>query len=216
MRLISGRVFLVVAVACAGVAAAVACSQSTTPPFLPDLEGGTHDGSPLRDTGTDAANITCASEDGGCNTLQTCGAKIYIVEVAANAPDASGGAVLDGTYVLKDYKVFTGTGGMSGQLPAWFKETMALATEAADAAPPDGGSLQQMTWMEVSQTNSLMNPRSANGTAYFTMPNAGLFIGTACPSNGAPFYATFTVNGTDLVLFVADTGGTGQLTYARQ
>jgi hypothetical protein len=166
------------------------------------------------DGGSDAP-VTCPSEDGGCSTLQNCGSRIYIVDVNQNPPQPQGGAsVPDGKYVLTDYRDFTGTTGKNGQTTSWFTQTMTLATEATDAGSPDGASIQQMHWEQVSASNLDPSQFSSTGTAQFSGTN--LSIAIDCPGSTSPFLSTFSVTGAQLVLLVGSSDGTAQLTYTKQ
>jgi hypothetical protein len=197
------------------MSASFACSQGDKkPPYIPDppTDSGT---TPTPDASKEAASSCTSGADGGCNALLNCGGKVYVQQNSTTSPTAAGGTVPDGTYVLTDYTVFTGSGGASGPLTAWFIETMELTTEASDASIGDGGATQQMVWNDITSTNTTTNQTSA-GTAYFQSGSATLTIGKSCPSSPNPFTAGYTVSGTQILLYAADTTGTGQLTFTKQ
>ena len=193
-----------------------ACSQGDPqPPIIPDppkTDASTGGGS---DAGADVTKTTCASEDGGCSKLLNCGSRVFIVDVAADPPSAQGGAsVPDGTYLLTDYRVYTGAGGKNGQTTSWFQQTMSLATEASDAGTVDGAAVQQMAWEQISANNFQQSQASSTGTARFS--GTDLVIDISCPSSASPFTSTFSVTGSQILLFVDDPDGKAQLTYTKQ
>jgi hypothetical protein len=191
-----------------------ACSQGDpSPPYLPDPPGdaSTSGGDATK---VDSGKTTCTFDDAGCNTLLNCGAHIYVTNVAQSAPSPQGGSVTDGTYILSDYRVFTGSGGLSGATAAWFAETMSFGTQLVDGGAGDAGPSQTTAWEDVTATNANPTSRSSSGTATFT--GLGVTITKSCPSTGSPFDSNFTATATDLVLLLPDPNGTGQLTYKKQ
>jgi hypothetical protein len=192
-----------------------ACSQADMPPPLGTPDAGKKDSTSPSDASSDSPGA-CLAVDGGCNTLSNCGAQVNIVEIASNAPDAAGGLVIDGTYELTDYKVFTGSGGKTGTLTAWFRQTMMMTSVTVTDAGVDAGDAGQvMSWLEVSATNASTTTTSS-GTLILQPPSA-LTIDYSCPtlSIGQPFIATFTANATQVIIFAGDSNGTGQLTYTK-
>jgi hypothetical protein len=195
--------------------ASLACSQGDrTPPYIPDPPTDSST-TPATDAAKESGPSCTSGEDGGCNSLLNCGNKIYIQQNSTASPTAAGGTVPDGTYVLTGYMLFTGPGGASGPLSTYFTETMQLTTEASDASIGDGGATQQMVWADIIASNGSSNTTSA-GTAYFQTGAASMTIAKSCPSSPNPFSAGYTVSGTQLLLYAADTTGTAQLTYTKQ
>jgi hypothetical protein len=192
-----------------------ACSQGDPQPgLIPDPPKSDASSSGGGDAKSDVVKQVCATEDGGCSQLENCGSKIFIVDVAADPPQPQGGAnVPDGTYVLTDYRVYTGAGGNNGQTTGWFTQTMSFATEATDGGTVDGATVQQMHWEQISANNFKTAQVTSTGTAHFS--GTSLVIDIACPSLSA-FDSTFSVTGTQIILFVDDPDGKAQLTYTKQ
>ena len=186
-----------------------ACSQGDPqPPFIPDPPKSDASSSG-GDAKADVAKPVCLGEDGGCNNLLSCGSKIFIVDVAQTAPTGQGGTVVDGTYVLTAYKLYTGADGGSGQQNAYFIETMSFVTSSST----DGGAGQTMVWEDNSSSNSNPSPTTVSGVAEFSTTN--VTITHTCPNSNI-FTGTFTATSTQLILYVLETGGTGELTYTKQ
>lgn len=197
--------------------AAWACSSSPDhPPVLPDVPQ--KDGGNKADVGVPSS---CKAEDGGCNQLETCGAKVYVVQVAATAPAPAGGTAVDGTYEMIDYKVFTGAGGKTGNNGAWFRQTMSFTTSSddaglqADSAQSDAGPTQEMAWLEVSESNA-ESLGSATGHASFQVQAPYTSVITfACPG-GFPYVSPYTATADRLVLFADSADGKAAITYAKK
>jgi hypothetical protein len=213
-----GRALLACGVLSAAAIGTWACSQGDPQPGLipdpPKQDSSTTQGD---GGGGDASKVVCLSDDGGCNTLANCGSKIYIIQEPQSGPTAQGGTVLDGKYVLTDYRVFTGTGGSSGVTSAYFSETMTLVTSVDDGgandASSDGGTTQEMLWEDNTASNTTPLSSSSSGIADFNGTN--IVITHTCPNTNS-FSATFTMSNTQLLFFVQDSTGTGQLTYTKQ
>lgn len=193
-----------------------ACSQGDPqPPFIPDPpnDAASSGGDVVK---ADVAKPVCLTEDGGCSALASCGSKIYVVDVAQSGPTGQGGTVVDGTYILTDYRVFTGTGGTSGQQSAYFQETMSFVSSASDGGAADGGeggTSQLMVWEDNISTNMQPTAFTSSGIAQFS--GASLTITHTCPNSNI-FSGTFTASSTQLILFAQETSGVGQLTYTKQ
>ena len=216
MGLFRGRALVACGVLSTIVIGVWACSQGDpSPPLIPDQPTKDSGAVVTTDGGTKTdASQTCFTDDGGCNTLQNCGARVFILNVAQAPPTAQGGTIPDGTYVLTDYRVFTGAGGQSGTTSAWFTETMTLATEASDGGTSDAGATQQMLWQDIAASSTNTTSVSWSGTAYFAGTN--LEIDKTC-SSASQFLGTYSVTGTQLVFLVDDgANGTGQLTYTKK
>jgi len=211
-------------VACGGLAAIAigtwACSQGDPQPgTLPDPPTKDASSSGTIDAGGgDATKVVCAVDDGGCNTLQNCASKAYIVEVAQDASAPQGGTVLDGMYVLTDYRVFTGPGGTSQTTTAWFAETMTfVSAPVSDAGASDSGLdgalPQAMVWEDIVASNSSPQSSALSGVADFS--GTSVTITHTCPNSNL-FAGTFTMSNTQLLLYVQESTGVGQLTYTKQ
>ncbi len=197
------------------MAASIACSQGDKkPPYIPDPP--TSDSGPITttDAANDAPSVSCTGGDGGCNSLLNCGNKVFVVENPSTAPAAVGGTVPDGTYVLTAVTRFTGPGGDSGTLASWSIETMKITTEPTDASVGDGGAIQQMVWQDIAANDQAPANATSTGTAYFQAPSS-LAIEVTCPA-AVENTGSFTVSGTQLLVYVSDTSGTSQLTYTKQ
>jgi hypothetical protein len=194
--------------------AAWACSsEPDRPPVLPNLH---NDGGDAGGNADAPGPSSCTVEDGGCNTLQNCGSKIYVVQVPADAPTAAGGTLTPGTYVMTAYNVYTGAGGKSGQTGGWFKQTMSFTGDAG-VVQSDAGSSLTLTWQEASETSSITAVRSFDGQMSFQLeaPFASS-IDFSCPSGSKQYQSPFTATANSLVLFADDGIGKATLTYAKQ
>jgi hypothetical protein len=182
----------------------------------------------------EAAPPTCPA-DNGCSTLQNCATKVYVSEIAQDAPATTGGAVLEGTYALTSYILYTGVVGAAGGTGTWFADTMRLtsaggsssggaddagAADGADGDAADGsadagpGSDGLFTWEDSSRSSSSQTVGSSTGTAQFSPPDAVVFV-HACPDKHR-LSGTYSANGGKLIIDLSDTTGTGQLTYTKQ
>lgn len=190
-----------------------ACSQGDPqPPYIPDPPKSDASSSG-GDAKADVVKPTCLGEDGGCNNLLSCGSKIFIVEVAQDPPSGQGGVVVDGTYVLTDFRDYTGADGGSGQQNAYIIETMSFVTGSSDAGSADGATSQTMVWEDNASSNSNTSPSTTSGVADFT--GANFTITHTCP-NSSVIAGTFTASSSQLILFVPEGSGIGQLTYTKQ
>ncbi len=205
-----GRALLACGILSAAAIGTWACSQGDPQPGViqdpPKQDSSTSKG------GGDAAKVVCLTDDGGCNTLANCGSKIYVIQEPQSGPTAQGGTVLDGTYVLTDYRVFTGGGGSSGVTTAYFSETMTLVTSPNDGgtsdASSDGGTTQEMSWEDNTASDTTPLSSSSSGIADFNGTN--LVITHTCPNTNS-FSATYTMSNTQLLFFVQDTGRTAHV-----
>ena len=178
------------------IGGAWACSQGDPqPPYIPDPPG--KDGSVTVTDGGGDAKTACAFDDGGCNTLENCGSKVYIVEVAQNGVAGQGGTVLDGTYYLTDYRVLTGSGGTNQTTSAYFAETMSfVTTSVGDAGTGDasigdasvdaslgeaGAPPQNMVWEDIIASNVYPQSSATSGVANFS--GATVTITHTCPNS---------------------------------
>jgi hypothetical protein len=202
--------------AAALLGAAWACSSPDRPPVLPNL--------PSKDAGDKPDVVivsSCAVEDGGCNQLQNCGAKVYVVEVAATAPAAVGGTVVDGTYVLTDYKMYTGPSGTSGPTTGWFRQTMGISTgdagAPADAAAADGGPTQQMDWQGVLEISSAPAVKNTTGRISFHAQSPfQTTIDFSCPGSAGTYTSLYSATSDQLILYGDGATGKAAITYQRQ
>jgi hypothetical protein len=177
----------------------------------------------------------CDQAQGGCNSVSNCGARIFAVLVSGNAPAPQGGTIVEGTYVLTDFRVFTGPGGANRVTTAWFRETFQLhlpyanggvapadasvETAAGDAsldAAPDGsvGQGGPLLFDDVIVTDQMSLTTSTAPVS--VAPPAQLTLGFTCPSNNMPLMADYTALAGALVLFIESPGiGRGELTYTK-
>jgi hypothetical protein len=93
-------------------------------------DAGTDSDTDAAETGTDASGVDAADAsdasdandandatsavDAGCNDLVYGAPELTINQSASNPPASTGGTVVDGTYNLSAYTVYTGPGGASG------------------------------------------------------------------------------------------------------
>ncbi|MEO6572850.1 MAG: hypothetical protein ABIP89_03345 [Polyangiaceae bacterium] len=73
-----------------------------------------------------------------CTTIANDAPQVVPVQVAADAPAATGGTIADGTYFLTADQTFTGVGGATGPTPPGKKRTFVFA----------GSSFQEVTQTE--------------------------------------------------------------------
>ena len=210
-----GRACLACGVLSAMVMATWACSQGDPqPPFIPDPPKTDSGSSGGGDAKTDAPKTSCVGEDGGCTTLANCGPHVYYVDVAQNGSAGQGGTVVDGTYVLTDYSIFTGSGGQSGKQTSWTSETMTFVTASSgDGGTGDGGAPTQLMVWEDTAEGIVSPPASATGVAQFSGTN--VTITHTCP-NANIFAGTFTASASQLILFAQSSTNIDQLTYTKQ
>lgn len=143
-------------------------SSSSRPPELGNTggDGGVRGGSSSGGGDADAP-LACGSQDGGCNALQNCGAKVYVTE-----------------------------------------------STATDAALPPA------QWQEIDEGNA--NPTESTDSGTVTFTGTGLGITFTCPSNAAPFSATYTYSqaSSSLLMYTpfvtGGVSGTTELTYLKQ
>jgi hypothetical protein len=163
-------------------------TPTTTPPSVPTTP-------PSVPTTPPSVPTTPPANPGVCNALVISGASVAAMQVAANAPPATGGAIANGTYHLVDMTLYTGPGGATGALPVLLKQTVAIHGNTADTIAEFGAT-------------------TASATATFVTSGASVTSTGTCPSAGAPEIATYSVNGTSLVMFkVNDLGQTFGYTY---
>jgi hypothetical protein len=211
-----GRALFACGVLSAVVIGTWACSQGDPQPGVIQDPPTQDSSAPKGDAGGggDASKAVCLTDDGGCNTLQNCGSKVYVIDEAQTGTTGQGGTVLDGTYVLTDDRVFTGSTGSSGITTAYFSETMTLVTVPNDGGTSgDGGTTQEMIWQDNVASNTTPQSSSASGIAELNGSN--IVITYTCPNTNA-FSATYTMSSTQLLFFVQDSTGTEQRTYTKQ
>jgi hypothetical protein len=240
------RRLTLVAAGVVSLAAAWACSSSSNRPAELGSTGGdsgTHGGSSSGGGDADAP-LACGTQDGGCNALQNCGAKVYVTESTSTSPTPTGGVVPDGTYVLTTATLYV-PGGVASTTGDWFRETIqilgtgsgdggaeageasedsAVADDAGEAGVGAAGSDAGLTtaqWQEIDESNS--NPAEATNTGTVTFTGTGLSITFLCPANAAVFSANYTYSpGSSSFLmytpFLTGNGmqGTTELTYLKQ
>ncbi len=233
-----------------GGAAAVsllwACSSHSSVPVLGDqfpADGGQELGdTTVFDSGTPAADgaaSACTRVDGGCASLENCGAKVNVTQVAQTPPPASGGTVVPGTYVMTDVSIYTGTGGATGPTGQWSIETQYLSVTGADAGTSldagsaeagqedDGGgdagdeaaaneagpSSQVFQLLDVIQSDTSA-ATTLTGTVTFAPPqNASVVYD--CPSDAGAFPPVYTATATQLQLFPRASSGVEVVTYTK-
>jgi len=233
------------------VGVAWACSSAGSHPNALEGNPGQDSGYivPIRDTGVSDTSIKdsgapdtngCFGEtDGGCNTLQLCGPALTIANTMNKAPAATGGTILDGTYLLTSTTFYelsgqpingtireaiqiTTTGGASDGGPDGGPE--AAVDSGADAGGTEGGSAEAgggpppMTIVqEISDQASGIDTYTWAQTV--EPPNV-IAWDQVCPS-GSPnsFSLLYTATGTTLLIYVEETSGTSGLwefTYTKQ
>jgi hypothetical protein len=222
-----------------------ACSSHSAPPILAGGEGNDA-AQPLvdasvADTGTssDGAAPTCTLVEGGCVSLQNCGTKVNVTEVAQTPPIPGGGTVVAGTYVMTDLTVFTGAGGATGDTGHWYIETRILSAAGDDGGAPmdagaqDGGQAgdagagdddastsaeagaapQVFQFSDVSESDTTP-ARTLTGTTTYSTPQRVSDV-YDCPSDAGMFTTVYTATPTTIQLFATESAGVGVITYTK-
>ena len=201
---------LVLIVACGGSTAdppgsgtptgtAATSTASTSPPKTPP-NPGTPAATPSMPPATPTATTTSMpttppAQPNGCNALVNVGSLVTAVQVAAEAPAATGGVVADGTYHLTDLTIFTGEGGQAGALPVQLKQTVSIHGTSADAVTEVNGKSQ------------------GQSTTFVTNGTSATTAGT-CPMVEPPQTGEYSATPTSLILYlVNDQGKTTRYTY---
>ena len=228
------------------IGVAWACSSADSHPNALGGSPGQDSGYivPGRDTGVSDMGVpdthVCFGEvDGGCNALQLCGPELTIANTTNKAPAATGGTIVDGTYLLTSSTFYQlGAQGVNGNIREVIQITGSSApdggTEAAaesgsDEAGADDGSTESGsdggtatpagTVQEISQ-----QPGASPGT--FTwglalLPPATMQWTQLCPSANAgamAFQLLYTATPTMLVVYIQESNpfGLWEFTYAKQ
>jgi hypothetical protein len=189
----------------------VACSTSGGGAPAPDggREPPPADDSGAGDTSAPSEDASAPSEGGAdvgvdahgdappeCNKLANLGSPVPGNLVANAAPAPTGGTLVDGTYVLTKYQVYTGPGGQSGPSGQSLASTLALAGSTYEAVSSTGGSDTRV-----------------NGT--FTTSGTSYTATVTCP--GGPTTALgYTFDGTTFVQLGNVGVNTLELTYTKR
>jgi hypothetical protein len=123
-----------------------------------------------------------------CNALVNVAPAVDAMQVAAEPPAATGGAVPNGTYHLVDLTIYTGAGGAAGAIPLAVRQTVAIHGASADVITDVGGA-----------------PRAQSST----FVTAGITVTTAgtCPTADPPETGQYSVTPTSLVLYLVNGQG---------
>jgi hypothetical protein len=98
-------------------------------------------------TGATAGSAGMGAEPGGtagaggsagasaaCNTLVQLGDAVDEIRVASDPPVLQGGALTNGTFVLREVRVYTGTGGPTGPTGKTVRDTLRFSNASPNAA----------------------------------------------------------------------------------
>jgi hypothetical protein len=189
---------LVAAIAACGTSSggralsADAGSQGATDDASLDEGGGVETGA-----GTEGGSADAARDgSGACNALANLGAQVPGVLVASAAPAPNGGTLVDGTYVLTKYQVYTGPGGPSGSAGNSFASTLVLA-----------GSTYQAVSNQGSGDERVSGAFMTSGTSYTAS--------VTCPASSVTTVG-YTFDGTTFVQLGSVGANTLEFTYAKQ
>ncbi len=146
------------------------------------------------DLGPIAADLTVAAAPDlavACSDLTLAGAPMVTLPyLASDVPAFSGGAIVDGSYVLSSGGVYTGAGGMTGTFPGTFRVRYRFAGSHVDLfAETPGG--------------------TTNDAATFALDDNGLTITPSCPDDAQPISTLYTATTSSITLgMVGGTTGT--------
>ncbi len=230
-----------------------ACSPDADPPPLSDLEAGPDrpfipppdtggdtnkpdtnvpDTSTVPDTGPDTS-LACYGFDGGCNNVTVCGAKIYQNNVNMTMPAATGGDVVDGTYILTDYTSYSNTPPFQTSTTVWLRETLVIKGLRIERIGEDYTGISSLNTASINVTYELADGAVAvdaatppfdagdggdgGDAADATVPPGGSYMAFdyACAPNsltGVPY----TVSGSKLIFNFTNNQKPTQLTYTKQ
>jgi hypothetical protein len=102
------------AAACSSADPSPASSSPSSPPAS------------VGEDGTDEPLKSTASKDDACNALAQEATKNVLTRVALAAPTGTGGALVDGKYVLTGYRRYTGARGSEGPTADSLRETLVI------------------------------------------------------------------------------------------
>ena len=226
------------------VGVAWACSSAGNHPSALEGNPGQDSGYivPIKDSGVSDIGLPdthgCFGEvDGGCNTLALCGPELTIANTTKQAPAATGGTIVDGTYLLTSSTFYQiGAQGVNGTIREVIQITGSGASDAgteaaaesgSDEAGADDGSTESGsdgatatpagTVQEISQ-----QPGASPGT--FTwglslLPSATMQWTQLCPSAEAgamAYQLLYTATPTTLIAYVDEGYGLWEFTYEKQ
>ena len=142
-------------------------------------------------------------------------------------PTAAGGTVVAGTYVMTDYSIFLGSGGVVGMPGEWFTETQYLtlvgdAGAGTDDAATDGGAgegPQTFQLVRVVTESDAGAATTLTGSVTFSSPAQATFT-FDCPSTASTEFDEYSATATTLQIFVnspiVGVNGNGVITYTKQ
>lgn len=126
----------------------------------------------------DAGTGDAGRGDGGvCNAVANIGAAVTAVNVASAPPTATGGTIVNGTYVLTAVRAYTGPGGASGPATGTASTTMVI-TGAGTAA------MRFETITETSEGRTIRSTMSVAYTSATTLTQTPI-----CPSGFSMVYS---------------------------
>jgi hypothetical protein len=168
---------------------AVACSSSSSAGNDGSAEGATAesgaDGGALEDVvsgqdagGQDAAGDAASDAPVVCNTVVNAAPSVTKTQVAMAPPAPQGGTLVDGTYFLTDYTIFTGPQGATGSTGT-SQTTLQITGNTLQVA--DKGSPPTRTVM-------------------LTTSGTGFTAKTSCPSGLGDISGSYTATATSLVV----------------
>jgi hypothetical protein len=129
----------------------------------------------------DAGDDSSASQP--CNNVALSGSPVAVTRIATPAQSGDGGTVVDGTYVVTAFYVYTGYDGGTGPTSATYRATNVIEAGTFEFVQEfDGGP-----------------PLPASGT--FTLSGPSVLIGPLCPTRSPSIYTSYTSDGTTITLY---------------
>jgi hypothetical protein len=150
--------------------------------------------------GVDAGDADGALGDGGvCNDLVITGQTVDRIGVLGDPPAGKGGTIVDGTYVLTDYSVFVGAGGVGGP----------TGITAKGAIRFTGGRVDELLEFGGTGNPSVVSTSSSYGATAATFATTQL-----CPSSGVGATLQYTSN--DPVIVLTDPATKEAFTFTKR
>lgn len=158
--------------------------------------GGGGSGGPGSGGGSsDAGASSDATTGAGCNALVDDATPATVQELAASAPQPTGGAIPNGTYHLKDITVFSGPNGTTTPIPLSIRSTVSVHGDTVDLVQDTANKTERMT-------------------ETFVTSGASVTFTDACPATHPSLSGGYSA-GAGFTLFA--TNGAGQIvTYTYQ
>jgi hypothetical protein len=180
-------------------ALAAACSspETTHPPVI-DFGGGNHSGLGGGIPEAGIAEAGASGDAGLCNNVPEIGYRVTQMNVPSAPPAATGGTIVDGTYILTSFSIFTGQGGSSAPTGHWEQQEIVLS---------GNGPVMQ----SANLTDSY--PTWLHENFSFAPAGTNINVAQTCPTAGPPTAYPYSASPTFLQIFVQSNALT---TYGKQ